>query len=448
MAGSRRHHRVAAAAVFALVAASGAASAQTSAPIDRLYVFGDSYSDGGNGYALTRKPATPPYASRYTNGPTAVEYMAKAFGLTLRYSGDRDLAADASLNFAVSGAWTGTRNNDAAIDGKTGLLSQVGGFEERVQGGKARFNADTTLFLIEIGTNDVLFGTINGQDAATLAANALQNVEKAVRSLHTAGARHIAIATLAKVERTPRAAALAPDKIKAVEAAALSLNRGYFALADKLRSELKADVFTLAWGQYLDRLMADPFASGLTNAGSCLSASATGGQRVCPDPDRYVFFDPLHPTTAAHKIIGHRLATEGGRYFVCPAGLKPGAVSGQPSCRFVAATTAAAAAAKACTRVAFRQTADMCNNCTAPPWSGEVAKSDGAQWTATFIEGHGRRGTARLRLMSQSASELVFFDNDRNLYTRFDLAAGKSAQRRGPSGDWTLIGEVLSTDCR
>src|SRR5262249_16951845 len=159
-----------------------------------------------------------------------------------------------------------------------------------------------------------------------------------------------------------------------VAEAVLSLNRGYFALADKLRSELKADVFTLPWGQYLDALMANPFASGLTNAGSCLSASATGGQRACSDPDRYVFFDPLHPTPPGNKIIGYRLASEGGLYFVCPAGLKPGAASEQPSCRFVAAT-AAAAAAKACTRVAFRQTADMCNNCTAPPWSGEVAKN-------------------------------------------------------------------------
>src|SRR5262249_8594983 len=71
-----------------LAGVSASATAQTAAPVDRLYAFGDSYSDGGNAYALIRKPPSPPYHLRYSDGMTAVEYMAKAFGLTLRYSED------------------------------------------------------------------------------------------------------------------------------------------------------------------------------------------------------------------------------------------------------------------------------------------------------------------------------------------------------------------------
>src|SRR5262245_9268843 len=32
---------------------------------------------------------------------------------------------------------------------------------------------------------------------------------------------------------------------------------------------------------------------------------------------------------------------------------------------------------KECTRLTFRQTADMCNNCTAPPWNGELNRTSG-----------------------------------------------------------------------
>src|SRR3954451_15514045 len=60
---------------------------------DRLYVFGDSYSDIGEGYLDG-------------NGPTAVAYLAKRLGLTLMPSNAANSSAQ-SLDFAVSGAQTG-----------------------------------------------------------------------------------------------------------------------------------------------------------------------------------------------------------------------------------------------------------------------------------------------------------------------------------------------------
>ena len=100
-----------------------------------------------------------------------------------------------------------------------------------------------------------------------------------------------------------------------------------------------------------------------------------------------------------------------------------------------------------CTRLAFRQTSDMCNNCTAPPWNGEVNRTSGDDWTASFVDGHNRPGSTRWRLTSQSSSEIVLYDAGRDLYTRFDLAARKGAQRRGASGNWITTSEILSIDC-
>lgn len=264
--------------IIALVAATAVAAEPGSKSIDRLYVFGDSYSDGGNGYALTGTPRSAPYDSRYSNGMTAVEHMARLFGLSLRHSEASGLATDASLNFAVSGAWTSSRNNDRAMDGKTGLLSQVAEFERRAKDRTLQFSPDTTLFFVAIGINDVLFGNLGGIDNATLVAGALENVEKAAHALNATGARHIALAMLPMVGLTPRGASLPAATGKAVKDAVVALNEGYQRMAGRLRAELKADVFTLPWGQYYDELMHNPAAFGLMNVGSC---GVSGSAAVC-----------------------------------------------------------------------------------------------------------------------------------------------------------------------
>lgn len=74
-------YSLAAACAAVLVAQAAAAPAQA-APYDRLYVFGDSLLDGGNLYALAGTPASPPYARRYTDGPTFIEYDVSGAGLS------------------------------------------------------------------------------------------------------------------------------------------------------------------------------------------------------------------------------------------------------------------------------------------------------------------------------------------------------------------------------
>jgi phospholipase/lecithinase/hemolysin len=437
--------------------------------VDRsAHVFGDSYSDGGNGYALTGTPRSAPYDSRYSNGMTAVEHMARLFGLSLRHSEASGLATDASLNFAVSGAWTSSRNDDRAMDGKTGLLSQVAEFERRAKDRTLQFSPDTTLFFVAIGINDVLFGNLGGIDNATLVAGALENVEKAAHALNATGARHIALAMLPMVGLTPRGASLPAATGKAVKDAVVALNEGYQRMAGRLRAELKADVFTLPWGQYYDELMHNPAAFGLMNVGSCIRSTrphpdpppqAGEGREgaVCPDPQRFVFLDALHPTTVAHRVVGYRLATASWPHFVCAAPAQAAASGAPPTCRFLSAADGTfvgldqsdpAPAGMACTQLAFRQYADMCNNCTAPPWSGEVKRASGEEWIASYVDGHHRAGSARWQLTSQTSSALVFHDDGRNLDTRFDLAARKGLQRRGTEGSWSATSDILSTDCR
>jgi hypothetical protein len=107
-----------------------------------------------------------------------------------------------------------------------------------------------------------------------------------------------------------------------------------------------------------------------------------------------------------------------------------------------------AATTATCTQLAFRQTADLCNNCTAPPWNGELNKISGEEWTATFVDGHNKPGVSHWRLTSQTSSEMVLHDASRDIYRRFDLTARKGFIRSGATGNWTAASDILSTDCR
>ena len=78
-----------------LVAVAFQLAAQPPEPkVQRLYVFGDSYSDTGAGYVDC-------------DGPTAVAYLADHLGLHLVPS-TQQTSAGQSLNFSVSGGQSGS----------------------------------------------------------------------------------------------------------------------------------------------------------------------------------------------------------------------------------------------------------------------------------------------------------------------------------------------------
>src|SRR3984893_8979470 len=96
------------------------ASAIAAAPYDRIYVFGDSYSDIGEGYLDG-------------NGPTAVAYLAERLGFPLMRANDPS-AVGKSLDFAISGAKTGS-GSGVTIEGAllgVGMRNQVDDFAARV----------------------------------------------------------------------------------------------------------------------------------------------------------------------------------------------------------------------------------------------------------------------------------------------------------------------------
>lgn len=285
----------------------GAASNANATTFSSLYAFGDSYSDSGNYYALQGLPQSPPYAQRYSNGPTAVEYLAQNLGIPLTYSLN-PAAGSTSLNFTVSGAWTGTQNDDPLISGTTGMLNQVADFQGRVARGAVSFNPSNSLFVLFGGINDVLFGTLGGETPTQIVSEAASNIRSEVTILTGLGAKYVAVATIPEVGLTPVGPLIGQAAL--LNTLSDTLNGSYEALIPQLGASTGADVFRLDWGGYFDQLVADPSAFGLYNSTDpCLTGTAPN-LVVCSNPSQYVFWDALHPTTAAHQVIGNLLTAE------------------------------------------------------------------------------------------------------------------------------------------
>jgi len=248
------------------------------APVDRMYVFGDSYSDSGAGYVDG-------------DGPTAVVYLAERLGFPLVPATAQD-AAGKSLNFAVSGAQSGSgagRKVKDAMLGR-GMRNQVDDFVARVKSGSVKFRPETTLFFIAGGLNDRRLPT----------ETTVENLKGEIRSLYEVGARRFAVALL-------------PVAIPSFSEVGLRLNPALGAIPAAMATELKGTEFRVSkWGSYMDEVMRDPAKFGIANTRDHCAGRAIFDENTtpCASPASYFFYHAGHPSTAVHKIVGAKLYEE------------------------------------------------------------------------------------------------------------------------------------------
>lgn len=252
--------------------------AQGAEPYKAMFVFGDSYSDIGEGYLDG-------------NGPTAAAYLAEDLGLRLIAS-NQDGAPERSLDFAVSGAQTG-RGEGKKVEGALlgfGMENQVAEFGKRVKEGKVRFDGERTLFFLAGGLNDGRLET----------ATTIGNLEHEIRELYAMGGRHFAVALL-------------PTAIPGFVSEGKRLNPALETIPAQLKKDLpEADVFLLHWGTYFDEVMENPAQYGIRNTKDACAGRAIfhESEKPCATPDTYFYYHAEHPSTAVHKIVGKKMAQE------------------------------------------------------------------------------------------------------------------------------------------
>lgn len=174
------------------------------------------------------------------------------------------------------------------------------------------------LYVIWAGANDVfLYLDLVGQTGDPslfdwILTGAVQNIAKTLCTLSAAGARHFAVVNLPDIGLTPFGTSQGQPKASLLTLASTTFNEGLAAAldalpcADKVDTLVILDVFT-----FLGDVVDHPKDYGLKNVKApCLTVLDDGSYKVCARPDRYLFWDEVHPTTAGHALVAQHFVTE------------------------------------------------------------------------------------------------------------------------------------------
>lgn len=274
-------------------------------PADHMVVFGDSLSDNGNLYTVIHLPAPPTYdLGRSTDGATTYpsssisglweEQLASSLSLAVPQP---DLVNTANLNFAFSGAETGAIANSAA--GPYGMNAQV----QRYLNEKPA-NIATAVHFFWGGTNDVF----DYPDSLGAEKAAIANISSQIGSVAQAGGRYFVWLNLFPLELTPRGAGSAAIK-DACANFATDMPQAIASLQASFPgiTIIPVDVYSL-----FKQIVQSPAGYGFTNV-------TTQSQGFPVNPDQYVFWDYLHPTTRVHQLIANLVLSDITRVLGSPS---------------------------------------------------------------------------------------------------------------------------------
>lgn len=262
--------------------------------LPRNFFFGDSLSDTGNIADLfgTLGPGYP--GTSFTNGRTWVAYLQPDI---------RRLAA----------SLTGTPENPG-IDLSESLDLSTGGSTTNT----VLTQQLETLFLPSSGTlapgpNDRAFLWAGGNDflpvlttgsppdpaaVTNTMTTAVSNLTQSVSGLDRVGLPNITIISLLNLGLTPRVEGLETE-------GAQITNLFNSRLQDSLRSlPVSANLLWIDSGAFIDQAVTNPAAFGFTNiteAAAPLAGEGTPSTLTAEEQAAYLFYDDIHPTTAAHQ---------------------------------------------------------------------------------------------------------------------------------------------------
>ena len=279
------------AGALALVAGLVACPPTTAAEFSKLIVFGDSLVDSGNFHAATSSqlPALPYFAGRFSNGPVAVEVLARLAGLAPPLPSDQG---------GTNHAWAGARAGDD-IDLRVLVIPSVRTQVSRFLDAATDTLDSHALYVVTAGGNDIM-GAVesNDQIAEPAIRTAAGHHAAAVDALLDRGAVHLLVILAPDVSRTP-------GHWKSADARRLAK-----AYNHTLESALDSlDVPTM---RRFDLSTVIGETANLVVDRPCYTPPD-----ICSDPDAHFFWDGTHPSAAGHEL----LATEMWRLLRLPTTL-------------------------------------------------------------------------------------------------------------------------------
>ncbi|WP_376098740.1 SGNH/GDSL hydrolase family protein [Roseomonas sp. CCTCC AB2023176] len=276
-----------------------------------LFVFGDSLSDQGNLRTLSGGliPAAPTYpVGTFSNGPTWAGYLSQSLGL-----GPARPSLLGGTDYAYGLARTDSTAPGFGLPAFLNLPGQVTSF---IDGPSSAAGA---LFAVWAGANNMLqaLAAAPGQadpavflatEAQAAAANLLTQLER----LRADGAEDFLVLNLPDLGRTPRLNT-EPQTAAAGRAAAQAYNAALAAGLAGFDAQPGVEVRQLDVFGLFDRVFASPASFGFTDVTTSCVTGPTPAIYVDPaaatigctpgQAAATLFWDPIHPTTAAHQQI-------------------------------------------------------------------------------------------------------------------------------------------------
>jgi outer membrane lipase/esterase len=276
-----------------------------------IVVFGDSLSDTGNVAHLTEAkygvripgPVADYTDGRFTDGadtvPAAQNYFGvwiEQFAATLPSKPEIKDSLDGGTDYAYGFATTGSGTGVFTFGPSDSLSVNVNNIGQQITDYLATRPGinEKILFVVWGGAIDVLYAT-SSNDVISAAINQANNIQRLIE----AGATHFIVPNLPPLGLVPRLNGSSTTSIPATQASVLYndvLTAGLAILRDfnprRHLDLMQLDVFAL-----FNRIVASPARYSLAD----ISSSSQGIPTI--DPDTYLFWDDLHPTTRGHNIL-------------------------------------------------------------------------------------------------------------------------------------------------
>lgn len=277
-------------------------------PLKNIVAFGDSLSDNGNLYEYMkhRIPISPPYyEGRFTNGPIWVELLATHY-----FSSN---ASERLLDYAFGGAAVADEADEADEDALFTLQHEV---EVYLLAHDNKADPDS-LFTVWMGANNYLAVP---EDVNHTIEMVTSGIERSLIRLAEKGAKNILVINLPDLGRTPVAREFSIEE---------ELNyyvKEHNQILNKMVISLQKKYPDITWIYYdvnkdMREIMDFPEESGFSNVfDTCYdeivekpshtlvielaSKAKFINHHAC---DGFLYFDPVHPTAPAHKMIAEKV---------------------------------------------------------------------------------------------------------------------------------------------
>jgi phospholipase/lecithinase/hemolysin len=275
-----------------------------------IVVFGDSLSDTGNVADLSEAkygvripgPDADYTDGRFTDGadtePAAENYFGvwvEQLAAALPAKPEIKASLDGGTDYAYGFAFTGNGTSVFSFGPSDELSVVVNNIGQQIADYLATHPkiTDKTLFVVWGGANDLLNAT-SEDDIIDAGINQTLNIQRLVDS----GATQFILPNLPPLGLVPRLNGSPTTSVPATEAAELYnqvLAGGIAVVRDFNRGKhltlAQLDVFAL-----FNQIIAAPSSYTLVNV-------TDSSQGMAVDPDTYLFWDSLHPTTRGHNIL-------------------------------------------------------------------------------------------------------------------------------------------------